>query len=172
MNMSDVEGSADQDCRVHHKSGGYQEVRRSHHNFWQVNQIEEVTPDWNWTPTTRLKFPLLLSWSWMLKEGNFSFFGWTQFVRLLFLVFSQLYVQKSFKLSEVRIWSIVRKMLSTESLMWSQTLWCLAPCNTSTICMSTGQSELLLLTSSHSLECLTRQPRGRQFESGIQTWGP
>ena len=95
----------------------------------------------NGTPTTRLNFPLLLSWSWMLKEGNFSFFGWTQFVRLLFLVFSQLYVQKSFKLFEVCIWSIVRKMLPTESLMWSQTLWCPAPCNTSTICTSTGHGE-------------------------------
>ena len=84
MKMSSVEGSADQDCRVHHKSGGNQEVRPSHPNFWQVNQIEEVTLDSeiSGTPTTRLNFPLLLSWSWMLKEGNFSFFGWTQFAFL------------------------------------------------------------------------------------------
>ena len=65
MNMSDVEGSADQDCRVHHQSGGNQEVRRSHDNFWQVNQIEEVTPDWakfwdlrfEWYANNQTKFP-------------------------------------------------------------------------------------------------------------------
>ena len=112
MNMSDVEGSADQDCRVHHKSGGNQEVRRfgkwiKSKRSLQIEQNSEIS-GLNGTPTTRLNFPLLLSWSWMLKEGNFSFFGWTQFVRLLFLVFSQLYVQKSFKLFEVRIWPIVQ----------------------------------------------------------------
>ena len=73
----------------------------------QIEQNSEIS-GLNGTPTTRLNFPLLLSWSWMLKEGNFSFFSWTQFVRLLFMVFSQLYVQKSFKLFKVGIWPIVQ----------------------------------------------------------------
>ena len=91
----------------------------------QIEQNSEIS-GLNGTPTTRLNFPLLLSWSWMLKEGNFSFFA----SNYLKSVFGRLYS-----------W---RKMLPTESLMWSQTSWCPVPCNTSIICTSTGQCELLL----------------------------